>query len=167
MMVEMYLKAMKHRDEPAMTEVFDAYTALHPYINNWDLVDLSVIKIVGNHEVLHPHIDLMDKWIEPAGHSMWQQRIAMVSTWIAIRHGYPDVCFRRAEVLLTSPHDLLHKAAGWMLREAWKKGYRDELRTFLHNHILQIPSVMLSYATEQMSPHERLALRQARRPGPV
>lgn len=162
-MVEQYLRAMKKKDAGTMTSVFDAYTSLHPYVNNWDLVDLSAIKIVGNHEVQNPGIALMDEWIEPAGHSIWQQRIAMVSTWMLTRAGRPDVGLRRARTLLTSSHDLLHKAAGWMLREVWKKGYRDELRDFLAENVGLMPSVMLSYACEQMSDSERHQWQQARR----
>ncbi len=154
-MVEQYLKAMKRTDRETMARIFDTYTALHPYVNNWDLVDLSAIKIVGNHEVLNPEIELMDEWIRPEGHTLWQQRIAMVSTWILTRHKRPDKCLDRAEFLLSSPHDLLHKAAGWMLREVWKKGYRDEVRAFLERNAKGMPAVMLSYACEQMSPDER------------
>lgn len=154
-MVEQYLRTMKKRDEEQMNLIFESYLALHPYINNWDLVDLSAIKIVGNHEVLNPGLDLMDEWIKPEGHSLWQQRIAMVSTWMLTRNGRADACFRRAEFLLSSPHDLLHKAAGWMLREVWKKGYREELRGFLTENVRKMPSIMLSYACEQMSADER------------
>lgn len=153
--VEQYLSAKKKKDAAAMSAIFDIYTSLHPHINNWDLVDLSAIKIVGNHEVLNPNLTLMDEWINPDGHTLWQQRIAMVSTWMLIRHVRADVCFKRAEKLLTSPHDLLHKAAGWMLREAWKKEYKDELRDFLSDNVSSIPSVMLSYACEQMQVDER------------
>ena len=154
-MVEHYLRAMKRKDAESMNMIFESYISLHPYINNWDLVDLSAIKIVGNHEVLNPHITLMDEWIKPDGNTLWQQRIAMVSTWMLIRNGRADACFGRAEYLLPSPHDLLHKAAGWMLREAWKKGYRDELRDFLDHNVTRMPSVMLSYACEQMPANER------------
>ncbi len=154
-MVEQYLRTMKKRDEEQMNLIFESYLALHPYINNWDLVDLSAIKIVGNHEVLNPGLTLMDEWIKPKGHSLWQQRIAMVSTWMLTRNGRANTCFRRAEFLLSSPHDLLHKAAGWMLREAWKKGYREELRGFLTENVRKMPSIMLSYACEQMSADER------------
>lgn len=154
-MVEQYLKAMKKKDGSAMKTIFDVYTSLHTHVNNWDLVDLSAIKIVGNHEVLNPDIKLMDEWIEPRFHSLWQQRIAMVSTWMLIRNDRADVCFRRAGKLLSSPHDLLHKASGWMLREAWKKGFKEELRDFLHKHVTAMPPVMLSYACEQMSVDER------------
>lgn len=154
-MVEQYLKAMKRKEQETMSKIFESYLSLHPYVNNWDLVDLSAIKIVGNHEVLNPGITLMDEWIKPEGHTLWQQRIAMVSTWMLIRDDHADICFLRASHLLSSPHDLLHKAAGWMLREAWKKGYRKELRDFLNENVSHIPSIMLSYACEQMSDDER------------
>ena len=146
-----------------MRMIFDAYTSLHPHINNWDLVDLSAIKIVGNHEAHNPEMELMDEWITPENHTLWQQRIAMVSTWMLIRHGRTDECFLRAEKFLDTPHGLLHKAAGWMLREAWKKGYKDELRDFLSKNVTSMSSVMLSYATEQMSIDERHEWQKLRR----
>lgn len=162
-LVEKYLKAMKSNDANSMALIFNTYTSLHPHINNRDLVDLSAIKIVGNHEALNPGETLMDEWIKPDGHTLWQQRIAMVSTWMLIRHGRADVCFRRAEQLLGSPHNLLHKAAGWMLREAWKRGYRYELREFLEKNVSKMPAVMLSYACEQMAVDERHEWQQKRR----
>lgn len=162
-MVEQYLRAMKKNDAASMSAIFDTYTSLHSHINNWDLVDLSAIKIVGNHEVLNPDLTIMDEWINPDGHTLWQQRIAMVSTWMLIRHGQTDVCFSRAGKLLDSPHDLLHKAAGWMLREAWKRDYKEKLREFLSYNVSSIPSVMLSYACEQMTMDERHEWQQKRK----
>lgn len=164
-MVEKYLKAMKQKDHPAMRDIFSIYVSLHPFINNWDLVDLSAIKIVGNHEVQNPDLTLMDEWILPEGHTLWQQRISMVSTWISTRHDNADLCYERAGWLIDSPHDLLHKAAGWMLRETWKKGYETELRGFLDEHIHSIPSIMLSYACEKMTPDERHAWQTKRKSG--
>lgn len=162
-MVEQYQKAMKKHDSAQMNNIYNSYISLHPHINNWDLVDLSAIKIVGNHEALNTRITLMDEWITPDGHTLWQQRIAMVSTWMLIRHGRADVCFDRAAKLLRSPHDLLHKAAGWMLREAWKNGYRQELREFLEENVSKMPSVMLCYACEQMPADERHLWQRLRR----
>ncbi len=163
-MVEQYLRAMKKKDAVWMSEIFKTYTSHHHHINNWDLVDLSAIKIVGNHERINPELTIMDDWIKPEGHTMWQQRIAMVSTWILTRHNRPEVCFHRAKELVSSPYDLLHKAAGWMLREAWKKGYREELRTFLDENVARMPSVMLSYACEQMPADERHNWQLRRKP---
>lgn len=162
-MVEHFLKAMKMGDKKYMDKIFRTYISLHRHINNWDLVDLSAIKIVGNYEVLFPGISIMDEWIEPEGHTLWQQRISMVSTWISIRHGNATLCFKRASKLLSSGHDLLHKAAGWMLREAWKKGYQDEVDEFLTQNISGIPSIMLSYACEKMSEPQRHKWQQLRR----
>lgn len=162
-MVEQYLRAMKKKEEAEMNLIFDTYISMHPHINNWDLVDLSAIKIVGNQEVLNPGISLMDEWIEPEGHTLWQQRIAMVSTWMLIRNGRAEACFQRAAKLLDSPHSLLHKAAGWMLREAWKRGYKYDLRGLLEENITKMPSVMLSYACELMPVDERYEWQQRRK----
>lgn len=110
---------------------------------------------------------LMDEWIKPAGHTMWQQRIAMVSTWMLIRNDRPDACFRRAKELMRSPHDLLHKAAGWMLREAWKKGYMEEVGDFLEENVTSMPSVMLGYACERMPADERHEWQRKRKQQPA
>lgn len=166
-MVEHYLNAMKKKDREAMSAIFETYTTLHPYVNNWDLVDLSAIKIVGNHEVQNPTATLMDEWIRPDGHTLWQQRIAMVSTWMLTRNNRPEKCLERAEQLLSSPHDLLHKAAGWMLREVWKKGYKEDLRNFLAENVTRMPAIMLSYACEQMWPDERHEWQSKRRNRPL
>ena len=162
-MVQHYLAAMKHKEHDRMQKIFDTYTSIHAYVNNWDLVDLSAIKIVGNHEALHPETTLMDEWIKPEGHTLWQQRISMVSTWILTRNGRPEVCLDRARHLLSSPHDLLHKAAGWMLREVWKRGYKEEVRAFLDGNVEGMPPIMLSYTCEQMPEDERHGWQARRR----
>lgn len=162
-MVEKYLKAMKKGNSDDMNIIFETYASLHTHINNWDLVDLSAIKIVGNHEVLNPDLEIMDEWIEPSSHTLWQQRIAMVSAWMLIRHDRANICFQRASKLLDSQHDLLQKAAGWMLREAWKKGYKRELRSFLEENASKMSSTMLSYACEQMPMEERRQWQQKRK----
>lgn len=155
-MVAMYEKAAKGKipDEVRMKAVFERYLSLHPFINNWDLVDLSAYKIAGAFTLSHPGITTLDEWIKP-GHTLWQRRISMVSTWIHIRHHQFRKAFARAEALLDSRHDLLHKATGWMLREIYKHDGRDEVEDFLEAHVSQMPSIMLSYTTELMPPQER------------
>lgn len=66
-MVEHYLRAMKHDDRSAMRDIFNTYITLHPHINNWDLVDLSAIKIAGNHERLNPELSVIEEWIRQIG----------------------------------------------------------------------------------------------------
>lgn len=154
-LVEKMLKAIKKKDEKEMEAIFKLYVSLHPYINNWDLVDLSAIKIVGNWEKYHPEEELLEKWIRLGDDCLWQRRIAMVSTWILLREGRFDVVMSRAEKLLTSKQNLLHKAAGWMLREMYKHNGEEALEAFLREHIGKMPAVMLSYACEKLTADEK------------
>ncbi|MDO4461754.1 MAG: DNA alkylation repair protein [Bacteroidia bacterium] len=158
-LVEKMLRAMKIKDEKERDDecekVYKMYVALHQYINNWDLVDLSAIKIVGNWEVMHPEEELMEEWIKLGDDKLWQRRIAMVSTWMLLREGRFDAVVSRAERMLESKQDLLHKAAGWMLREMYKHEGEEVLEQFLRQHIGKMPSVMLSYACEKMTQEEK------------
>jgi 3-methyladenine DNA glycosylase AlkD len=84
----------------------------------------------------------------------WEQRIAVVSAFAFIRRGSLDDIFALSEKLLNHPHDLIHKAVGWMLREAGKKD-KAALSRFLDKHHLAMPRTMLRYAIEKYSPAER------------
>lgn len=153
-LVKLMERAVKRKDEIRMTQVHDLYLSLHEYVNNWDLVDLSATVISGCWEVMHPDDKLMDEWIKP-DKSIWQRRIAMISTWRLVRVGRYDEVFSRAECLILSDENLLHKAAGWMLREVGKSGGMLQLDDFLDEHVSQMPSVMLSYAIEKKDVTER------------
>lgn len=155
-LVEHFERAFKTGDNATMKHVCERYLALHPFINNWDLVDLSVYKIVGRYELLTQDFSLMDEWVGP-GHTLWQRRMAIVATWMHARHGYYEKLVARAEQLIVSDHDLLHKATGWMLREMYKHDEKGRLTLdrFLYNHVKAMPSVMLRYAMEKMSVQER------------
>lgn len=163
-LVEHFQHALKRKDDAAMTLVFNTYVALHPWVNNWDLVDLSAYKIVGEYELRHPEQSLMDQWIRP-GNTLWQQRMAMVATWKHIRHQRYDKVLERAAVLIDSRHDLLHKAAGWMLRELYKHSPEGRLLldVFLDAHVERMPAVMLSYALERMPAPAKTAWRLRRK----
>lgn len=163
-LVAHFERAYKNGDERAMRGISERYLSLHPFINNWDLVDLSVYKIAGRCELLTQDYSRLDEWIRP-GHTLWQQRMAMVATWIHARHGFYDKLTERAVALLTARHDLLHKATGWMLREMYKHDERgrDTLEEFLDAHVHEMPSIMLSYAMEKMSGQERAYWREQRK----
>lgn len=121
-------------------------------INNWDLVDLSVPYILGDHLVRHPDHKVL---YNLAGSSvMWEQRIAVVSTLMLIRHGQYTDTIALSEQLLTTRHDLMQKATGWMLREVGKRD-KDLLVAFLERHKTKMPRTMLRYAIEKFSPEER------------
>ncbi len=147
MWVRMYdLQSQTGRDY-----IYSQYLAHTAYINNWDLVDLSAYKIVGAH--------LLDKErsiLYRLAHSsfLWDQRIAVVSTFAFIRQGQYDDILSIAELLLYHTHDLIHKSVGWMLREVGKRD-KKVLINFLEPRYKSMPRTMLRYAIERFSPSER------------
>ena len=120
-------------------------------INNWDLVDLSAPTIVGEYLVGHDReilYQLADSSL------LWDQRIAVVSTIALIRRNdFADI-YALSEKLMHHPHDLMHKAIGWMLREAGKKD-KPRLMDFLDIHSCDMPRTMLRYAIEKFPENER------------
>lgn len=133
-------------------------------VNNWDLVDASAEHIVGPHVRLgRAPAGLLDRLA--ASPDLWERRVAVLATFDAIKHGDVEPTLRLAERLLGDPHDLIHKAVGWMLREAGKRVSREALTGFLDAHAAAMPRTMLSYATEKLSPEERAAYRAMRPAG--
>lgn len=144
---------------PARRDALAAFYLEHArWANNWDLVDLSAEYVIGEW-LLHPSADgaLPDRSVldRLAGSdNLWEQRIAIVSTWMLIHHGEFADTLRIAALLLSHPHDLIHKAVGWMLREVGKRDIT-VLRGFLEEHAGRMPRTMLRYAIEKMSADER------------
>ena len=147
--------AIRGRDE-----ILTMYLQHAEQANNWDLVDLSVHKILG-HWLLLPSFlgdeDYKIKLLDTLADSdnLWKQRMSMVCTWKTSQQGDPSWCLRYAEKHLHHPHDLMHKAVGWMLREMGKRVSMDLLRDFLHQHAHEMPRTALRYAIEQMNDDER------------
>ena len=128
--------------------------------NNWDLVDLSAPKILG-HWLLLPSnlgdstykISVLDELAQSP--CLWKQRMSIVCSWKTSQMGDPSWCLRYAEIHLHHPHDLMHKAVGWMLREMGKRVSMSLLREFLRQHVHEMPRTMLRYAIEKMPESER------------
>ena len=95
------------------------YLAHTDRINNWDLVDLSCYPLLGEWLLDKDRTLLYD--LARDGRTLWEQRIGIVSTMTFIRHGQLADTFAIADILLHHPHDLIHKAVGWLLREAGKR----------------------------------------------
>lgn len=138
-------------DEPTRTELVDFYLSNTQHINNWDLVDLAAWETIGTYLLDKPR-NLLYRLAESP--LLWDNRIAMVSTYAFIRQGQLDDTFALAKKMMGHKHDLMHKAIGWMLREA---GKRDENRLidFVENHRLVMPRTMLRYAIEKLSATKR------------
>lgn len=145
-------RAPRANPEPRKT-ILDFYLHNMQYINNWDLVDCSAHKILGRaiHEGLQ-EVVILDRLA--VSDILWERRIAIIATMYFIHKGQLDHTFRLAERLLADREDLMHKAVGWMLREAWKKDPA-AVETFLIKHYPQIPRTALRYAIEKMEETKR------------
>lgn len=147
--------AIRGRDK-----ILQMYLQYAEHANNWDLVDLSAPKILGHWLMLPSHLGDRDyklKILDEISQSpcLWRQRMSIVCTWKASQMGDPSWCLRYAETHLHHPHDLMHKAVGWMLREMGKRVSMDLLRDFLRQHAHEMPRTALRYAIEKMSDSER------------
>lgn len=147
-LVNQYSKATKNQQQI----IVDFYLKNLSQINNWDLVDCSAYKILGKF-LLNKDRQILYN-LAKTGH-LWSERVAVVSTFEFIRNGQFTDIFRLSERFLSHPHDLMHKACGWMLREV---GKRDELalEEFLDEHLPKMPRTMLRYAIERMEEKKRL-----------
>ena len=160
-LVEIFSHAKRFPVKPGMTDVkpgmtrqacVDFYLAHTDRINNWDLVDLSCYPLLG--------VWLLDKDrqllydLAQNGKTLWEQRIGMVNTMTFIRHGQLQDTFNIADILLHHPHDLIHKAVGWLLREAGKRD-KAALVAYLKPRYQEMPRTMLRYAIEKFPEAER------------
>ena len=154
-------------------EILMMYLRYAEQANNWDLVDLSVHKILGHWLLLPTNLNLLPTSPQGGGDSfqiaykrqvldglaqsdnLWKQRMSIVCSWKTSQMGDPSWCLRYAEIHLHHPHDLMHKAVGWMLREMGKRVSMDLLREFLRQHAHEMPRTMLRYAIEKMQEQER------------
>ena len=137
--------------------IVDMYLHYAKQANNWDLVDLSAPEILGHWLLLPTRLGDKTKVLDQLAASacLWEQRMSMVCTWKTTQQGDPSWCLRYAEKHLQHPHDLMHKAVGWMLREMGKRVSMDLLREFLRQHIHEMPRTTLRYAIEKMDEKER------------
>ncbi|PZX46360.1 DNA alkylation repair protein [Algoriphagus chordae] len=135
-------------------ELVDFYLSQLDFVNNWDLVDSSCHHILGNY-YLNRDKQLFYE-LADSGH-LWRQRVAMISTFYWIKRGHFDDALALAEKLLHHPHDLIHKAVGWMLREIGNQDFEVEM-SFLRKHYQTMPRMTLRYAIEKFDPDLRKQL---------
>ena len=140
-------------DNERKKDIFDFYLNNLSGCNNWDLVDLSCYKIVGEY-VLRNKEKRKILYKLSKSKNLWQQRISIVSTYPMIKRKEFEDTLNISKLLLFHKHDLIHKAVGWMLREVGKQDM-NVLRKFLNENINTIPRTTLRYSIERMSESER------------
>lgn len=138
-----------------LPEIAQFYMDHAKYINNWDLVDASSGFIIG------PYLTTLsseerEKYIDAcvSDPSLWVNRIIILASFYPIKNGDGAMIFALAPRFFSHPHDLIHKAVGWMLREAGKR-QPEKLRDFLDQYASRMPRTMLRYAIEKFDPEER------------
>lgn len=131
--------------------IFNIFLKNTEYINNWDLVDVTVPHVVGDYLSDKDRRVLYDL---ARSSDLWKRRIAIVATFRFIKLGELNDTFAISRLLLDDKHDLIHKAVGWMLREAGKKDLC-MLKSFLKENISVMPRTMLRYAIEKFPESER------------
>lgn len=135
--------------------IFDLYFSHLAHINNWDLVDISAPQLIGGYLLETRNPSPLGLLLE--SRSLWKRRIAIVSTLAWIKCGDISLTLRFAQDLIQDPEDLIHKATGWMLREAGKVDEAGVL-SFIETHGARMPRTMLRYAIERLDEKRRKAI---------
>jgi len=146
-LVHQYQKA----DDSHKEELYQFYMNNLKHVNNWNLVDASAHLIVGAH-LFDKNKDILVSLAQ--SDILWERRVAIVATWYFIRKNDLTWTFKIASMLMNDTHDLIHKAVGWMLREAGKKDTQ-QLIDFLNIHATHLPRTMLRYAIEKFPEQQR------------
>ncbi|GAB0103308.1 DNA alkylation repair protein [Nocardia sp. JMUB6875] len=156
-------KASRKRggDEARQREIVDLYLAAvrRGRVNNWDLVDGSAEFILGPWFAERPR-DLLYEFA--AADSLWERRVALLTTFAFIKQGDTATTLDLCERLLSDRRDLIQKALGWMLREIGKRVDAAILTGFLDAHAADMGRTALSYATEHLTPEQRIHYRAQR-----
>ena len=138
-------------DNSQKKEIFDFYIKNTKFVNNWDLVDLSSPKIVGDF-LINKDRSILFNLVN--SDNLWERRIAILATFCFIRNDDYEDALTISKLLLSDNHDLIHKAVGWMLREIGKRN-KNVLQKFLNKHYRQMPRTMLRYSIEKFNEEER------------
>lgn len=149
------------RDDEARAEMVEFYldAVRRGRVNNWDLVDSSAEYIVGAWLLDRDRALLFEL---ARRDSLWERRVALLSTFAFIKAGDPSTTLELALLLLDDRRDLIQKALGWMLREIGKRDDPTLLTDFLDAHAPELGRTALSYAVEQLTPEQRTAYRAMR-----
>ncbi len=134
-------------------EIYDFYLSNTKYINNWDLVDVTTPKIIGNYLLEHKQSRKI-LYTLANSKNLWEKRISILATFTFIKNNDFVDTIKISEMFLSEEHDLMHKATGWMLREVGKKNEK-ELTNFLDKHKKKMPRTMLRYSIEKLEEKKR------------
>jgi 3-methyladenine DNA glycosylase AlkD len=160
------IRQFERADQAGRARIYRMLLGARRALDNWDLVDTAAPRIFGAHLLTHPEERArFERFLRST--RLWERRIAVLSAGALIRAGQPDMLLAFAERTVADRHDLMHKAAGWMLREVGKRDI-GALQRFLDRHAAEMPRTMLRYAIERLPTPARKAYLATprRRPDP-
>lgn len=159
-LIERNKQARTRGDKILQKKILDFYIKHRNKVNNWDLIDLSVCYILGQAilDGLRPK-KILYQYARSS--KMWDRRMSIIATFTLIRGGDISDCLKLAKILLGDKEDLMHKAVGWMLREAWKKDSQ-RVESFLKNNYNNLPRTTLRYAIERIKESKRKKILQGK-----
>lgn len=147
----------KAKSESEQRRIYKFYLKQLECFNNWDLIDLSVYKILGhylyNYKSRPEAIIILEKLALSS--NMWRQRAAMVATFYFIKSGRYQETFKIADILLNTKNDLIAKSVGWMLREVGKRVSEEKLCLYLDKNLKKMPAITRLYALERLDEKTR------------
>jgi 3-methyladenine DNA glycosylase AlkD len=138
-------------EESGKEEIFSFLLKNKSNINNWDLVDLSAPRIIGDYLVDKDRSILYEL---AKSENLWERRISILATFKFIANNDFKDSLKISEILLGDEHDLVHKAVGWALREIGKRDQELE-EQFLNKYAAKMPRTMLRYAIEKFEEKKR------------
>jgi 3-methyladenine DNA glycosylase AlkD len=152
-LVEKFNRANKEEKR----KIFKFYLENRKFVNNWDLVDLSADKIIGNFIYNfgkeYPNYEgILRKFAKSK--NLWDRRISIISTFFFIKQNYFKESIYISRLLIKDDHDLIHKAVGWVLREIGNRN-KECLENFLKKHYEKMPRTMLRYSIEKFNKKEK------------
>ena len=152
-LLALLILVLKYRQgsETEQERIYKLYLSSSRFINNWDLVDVTAEHIVG------AYLDERSRrplYRLAKSNYLWERRIAVLSTFHFIRRNDFNDTLKIADLLITDPEDLIHKAVGWMLREVGKRQLKTE-EDFLKKRYRMMPRTMLRYAIERFPEAKR------------
>lgn len=158
-LVEKYKKSKKKNSEIIPKTWVDFYLNHKSSINNWDLVDSSSPYILGDYLINAPQKERKILYKLAQSKNLWDNRIAMIATMALIKNNEFTDALKLCKIFINHPHDLIHKAVGWMLREIGNRNKKIET-DFLDKHFKKMPRTMLRYAIEKFTLQEKKAYMQ-------
>lgn len=142
--------------ERELLDQFETWLA-KDYCNNWALVDTLAPAVIA--PLLRRFPELLPRVeVWTSAKNLWLRRASLVALIPLARKGeHLDVAYANAERLFGDSEDLIHKATGWLLREAGKAD-QPRLKAFLLQHGARLPRTALRYAIERFPESERKQL---------